>query len=233
MARILFIETATKVCSVALSEGDTIVGKKEVTIANSHAEMLSPFIQELFQEQNWKYKDIDAIAVSKGPGSYTGLRIGVSSAKGLCYSIDKPLISVSTLESMAAGMIQLHKNGETNTLFCPMIDATRMEVYSAIYDSDLNPVRGIEAQIINEDSFSEYFTNHKLYFSGDGADKCKELFSEQSNAIFMDEFEISSEYMLHIANKKLANKEFEDVAYFEPYYLKNFIAGKPRVKGLK
>jgi tRNA threonylcarbamoyladenosine biosynthesis protein TsaB len=233
MTKILYIETATKVCSVALSEEGKLVGIREITIANSHAEMLSTFVEELIIEQGWNYNDLDAIAVSKGPGSYTGLRIGVSSAKGLCYSLEKPLISVSTLQSMAKGMLEIISPIDENTLICPMIDARRMEVYSALFDTNNKEVRDIEAQIIDDSSFDKYFKNHILYFAGDGADKCKETFSSQPNARFLDEFEISSKYMIEIATEKFANNEFEDVAYFEPYYLKDFIAGKPRIKGLE
>jgi tRNA threonylcarbamoyladenosine biosynthesis protein TsaB len=233
MTKILYIETATKVCSVALSEEGKLVGIHETTIANSHAEVLSTFVEELVKEQGWDYKDLDAIAVSKGPGSYTGLRIGISSAKGLCYSLEKPLISVSTLQSMAKGMIEFINPFEENLLICPMIDARRMEVYSALFDPNNKEVRAIEAQIIDDNSFDEYFKNHILYFAGDGADKCKKTFSSKLNARFLDKFEVSSKHMIEIATKKFANKQFEDVAYFEPYYLKDFIAGNPRVKGLK
>ncbi len=232
MARLLYIETATKVCSVAISDGDRLVGIRENTVAYSHAEMLSPYIEELIKEHQWEYKDLDAIVVSKGPGSYTGLRIGVSSAKGLCYSLEIPLISLGTLQSMANGMRSMIKEDGT-AIICPMIDARRMEVYSALYDLNNKEIRGTEAQIIDEDSFSGLFKKHTIYFAGDGADKCKEIFTNQPHAKFLDDFQISSKYMVEIANKKFENKEFEDVAYFEPYYLKDFIAGKPKVKGLE
>ncbi len=228
MAKIIYIETATKICSVALSENGKLVGIRESKVSNSHAEMLSVFIEELMKKVNWKYADLDAVAVSMGPGSYTGLRIGVSSAKGLCYSLEKPLIAVSTLQSMAWGMAQ---NNE-NVLFCPMIDARRMEVYSAVFDKNNEEVRGIEAQIIDENSFADSLKEKVIYFAGDGAAKCKEVFANQPNARFLDEFEISSRYMIEIATKKYGQQQFEDVAYFEPYYLKDFIAGTPKVKGL-
>ena len=233
MTKILYIETATKVCSVALSERGKLVGIRESTIANSHSEVLSTFVEELIVEQEWNYNDLDAIAVSKGPGSYTGLRIGISSAKGLCYALEKPLISVSTLQSMAKGMLEIISPISKNILICPMIDARRMEVYSALFDTNNKEVRDIEAQIINNSSFDKYFENHILYFAGDGADKCKETFSSQQNAHFLDEFEISSKYMIEIATEKFENNKFENIAYFEPYYLKDFIAGKSRVKGLE
>lgn len=233
MTKILYIETATKVCSVALSDNGKLIALRESMVANSHAEMLTLFMEGLIKKVGWKYEDLDAIAVSMGPGSYTGLRIGVSSAKGLCYSLEKPLISVSTLKSMAFGMTKLTDINDENVLFCPMIDARRMEVYSAIFDSKNNEVRKIEAEIIDENSFSNYFKDHVIYFAGDGAEKCKSFFSGQPNARFLDDFQISSKYMLEIATQKFAQNQFEDIAYFEPYYLKDFIAGAPRVKGLK
>lgn len=233
MTKILYIETATKVCSVSLSDKGKCIALRESVVANSHAEMLTLFIEELMKKMEWKYEELDAIAVSMGPGSYTGLRIGISSAKGLCYSLEKPLISVGTLKSMALGMLDLIGINEQDALFCPMIDARRMEVYSAIFDHQNNEVRKIEAEIIDENSFSKYFKNHVIYFAGDGAEKCKSFFSDQTNARFLDDFQISSKYMVKNAAQKFEQKQFEDVAYFEPYYLKDFIAGVPRVKGLK
>lgn len=233
MTKILFIETATKVCSVALSDHGKCIGFRESLLANSHAEMLTTFIEELIKEVGWNYDDLDAISVSKGPGSYTGLRIGVSSAKGLCFSLEKPLISVSTLKSMAFGMAKLTDVNDKKNLICPMIDARRMEVYSAVFDKENNEVRKIEAQIIDENSFSEYLKNQIIYFAGDGAEKCKESFSKQDNARFLNDFQISSKDMIEIATLKFKENQFEDVAYFEPYYLKDFIAGTPRVKGLR
>lgn len=233
MTKILYIETATKVCSVALSENGRFIAIRESFDAYSHAEMLTTFIEELIKEATWNYDELDAIAVSKGPGSYTGLRIGVSSAKGLCYSLEKPLISVSTLKAMAFGMAILVDSKDEKILFCPMIDARRMEVYSAIFDKENNEVRKIEAEIIDENSLSGYLKDHIVYFAGDGAEKCKESFANQENARFLDDFQISSKDMIKIATQKFEQEQFEDVAYFEPYYLKDFIAGPPRVKGLK
>lgn len=233
MTKILYIETATKVCSVSLSDKGNCIALRESLVANSHAEMLTTFMEELVKEVGWEYDDLDAIAVSKGPGSYTGLRIGVSSAKGLCYSLEKPLIAISTLQSMAFGMAKLIGDTDEKVLFCPMIDARRMEVYSAIFNKENNEVRKIEAEIIDSDSLSEYLKDHIVYFAGDGAEKCKENFANQTNARFLDDFQISSIDMIEITIQKFEENQFEDVAYFEPYYLKDFVAGPPRVKGLR
>jgi len=233
MTKILHIETATQVCSVGISDKGKCIAIRESLLANSHAEMLTTFMAELIKEAGWKYDDLDAIAVSKGPGSYTGLRIGVSSAKGLCFSLEKPLISVSTLKAMAFGMAKLVGITDEKVLFCPMIDARRMEVYSAIFDKNNNEVRKIKAEIIDVDSLSDYLKDHIVYFAGDGAEKCKESFENQSNARFLDDFQITSKDMIEITTRKFEENQFEDVAYFEPYYLKDFIAGAPRVKGLK
>ncbi len=234
MAVILNIETSTQVCSVSLSIDGKTDAIKESHTKNSHAERLTIFAQQLLSEQAYTFNDLDAIAVSKGPGSYTGLRIGVSTAKGLCYSLDKPLIAITTLEAMAAGMIAKMKSDDiSNTLFCPMIDARRMEVYSALYSPDLSMHRKILAEIIDENSFREEFKDHKIVFGGDGAPKCAEILSKNPNAYVMDNFLCSSSYMGQLSEHKFREKDFEDVAYFEPYYLKDFVAGMPRVKGLK
>tara|TARA_Y100001954_G_scaffold239014_1_gene310350 strand:- start:1750 stop:2445 length:696 start_codon:yes stop_codon:yes gene_type:complete len=231
MAKILCIESATQVCSVTLADNNTIIASKESNIPNAHSELLSTFVDEIFKESDINLNELDAIAVSMGPGSYTGLRIGVSAAKGLCFSLEKPLISISTLQSMAAGMSSLTKGDDV--LYCPLIDARRMEVYSALFDAQNKEERGIQAEIIVKNSFQEFLTKSKVYFAGDGAEKCKEIVGQHSNAVFLDEFKMSSSSMIEIALKKYNEKDFENVAYFEPYYLKDFIAGKPKVKGLK
>lgn len=234
MAIILNIETSTQVCSVSLSIDGKTDAVKESHTKNSHAELLTIFAQQLLSEEGYAFKNLDAIAVSKGPGSYTGLRIGVSTAKGLCYSLDKPLIAITTLEAMAAGMIAQTKQDDfNNILFCPMIDARRMEVYSALYFPDLSMYRKILAEVIDENSFQEEFENHKIIFGGDGAPKCVEILSKYPNAVVLDNFLCSSSYMGQLAEQKFRDNDFEDVAYFEPYYLKDFVAGIPRVKGLK
>ena len=238
MGKILNIETSTRVCSVALAFDGEVAVMQESVVENSHARHITVFAEEVIYRAGITFKELDAIAVSKGPGSYTGLRIGVSTAKGFCYSLDKPLISVGTLRSLANGMIAKFKNEGKNPddyLFCPMIDARRMEVYSAVYDSSLNEVRKIEAEVIDEKSFGDLFEKGKrLVFMGDGAQKCKDILSEASgNAVFPQEFLASAAYMAPLAEKKLQQNDFEDTAYFEPFYLKDFIAGIPRVKGLR
>ena len=221
MALILLIETATKSCSVSLSFQNKIIAcKEEVNKQYSHAEKLNVFIASLFRKTDFFIKDLDVIAVSKGPGSYTGLRIGVSTAKGLCYALNVPLISVSTLKAMAFGMAQKEKSD----LYCPMIDARRMEVYNAFYNSTNNEIRGIQADIIEVDSYQKEL-NKKVLFFGDGAEKCKQMI-QHPNAKFIDRIFPSSKDMLEIANQKFAEKDFEDVAYFEPFYLKDFVAEK-------
>ena len=221
MALILLIETATKSCSVSLSSANKIIGcKEEVNEQYSHAEKLTIFITELFKTQDFTIKDLDAVAVSKGPGSYTGLRIGVSTAKGLCYALDIPLISVSTLKAMAFRMAQK----EESDLYCPMIDARRMEVYNAFYNSTNKEIRGIQADIIEGYSYQKELEKKVLFF-GDGAEKCKQTI-QHPNAKFLDDIFPSSKDMLEIANEKFAEKDFEDIAYFEPFYLKDFVTGK-------
>lgn len=234
MALILNIETSTQVCSVSLSLDGKTLGIQESNTKNSHAEQLTIFVQQVMSKEGYELKDLDAIAVSKGPGSYTGLRIGVSTAKGLCYSLDKPLIAISTLEAMAFGMIQSIKEEDLeNQLFCPMIDARRMEVYCALFDSKTSMVREIKAEIIDENSFANELKITTLVFGGDGASKCKEVLPQSQKTIFLDDFLPSSRFMSQLAEQKFIDNNFEDVAYFEPFYLKDFVAGIPRVKGLR
>jgi tRNA threonylcarbamoyladenosine biosynthesis protein TsaB len=234
MANILCIETATTACSVALTQDGKILSKKETTERNAHSAKLTLFIDETLKENKLAFSDLDAVTISKGPGSYTGLRIGVSTAKGLCYALDIPLIAINTLQSLAWGMAKKHTDDKSGhrTLFCPMIDARRMEVYAAVYDSNLKEVRETRADIIESNSFSDYLDNSRVIFFGDGADKCKEVISHP-NAVFVDNIFPSSANMAIPAFQKFGLKQFKDVAYFEPFYLKDFIAGIPRVKGLK
>jgi len=231
LAHILHIETATQVCSVALSANGILLQLRESSEKNSHSATVTLFIDEVMKSAGLAYKALDAVAISKGPGSYTGLRIGVSTAKGICYAIDKPLIAISTLQSMAAGA----KPGEPSHpyLLCPMIDARRMEVYTALYDPDLVPARDTRAEIIDESSFAEELKQHQVWFFGDGAAKCKPVLGNHPNARFLDDFQLSAANMIKLAEDKYARSEFEDVVYFEPYYLKDFIPGISKVKGLK
>ena len=223
MAIILNIETATKNCSVSLAKDGVMLSLVELNENNfSHAEKLHTFILETLKKAEKKMQDIDAVAVSSGPGSYTGLRIGVSAAKGLCFSLDKPLISITTLSSLA-NAIEVDK-GE---LIVPLLDARRMEVYSAVFSFEKKPIREIQAQIIDKDSFSEYLENGKTYFLGDGALKCKEMIHHE-NAIFLEGYFPSAKEMVGLSYQKFINNDFEDVAYFEPFYLKDFVAVKPK-----
>lgn len=233
MATILNIETSTRVCSVALSIDGEVVQLKESHTQNSHSEQITIFCDEVVKNQKLTFNDLDAIAVSKGPGSYTGLRIGVSTAKGLCYGLGIPLISVSTLEAMASGMISQNKESEEDTIFCPMIDARRMEVYTTLFSKSMTEIEPVTAKIIDDSSFSEYLINHQIIFGGDGASKCKDTLGKNSNAVFLENFHTSASYLAPIAENKFNSKSFEDTAYFEPYYLKDFVAGIPKVKGLR
>ncbi len=235
MAKILHIETATQICSVALSEGENIVLSRTSAVKNAHSSILTVFIDEIFRETGLNVHNLDAVSVSMGPGSYTGLRIGVSAAKGLCYAADKPLIAINTLEAMAWGIIKNTSENVENIgdyLFCPMIDARRMEVYSAIFNLRMESIREVRAEIIDEYSFADILSNQKMLFAGDGAEKCKTSLQASSNSLFLDAFEPSASYLIEIANRKFNEGQFENVAYFEPFYLKDFIAGSPKVKGL-
>ncbi|MCW9019961.1 MAG: tRNA (adenosine(37)-N6)-threonylcarbamoyltransferase complex dimerization subunit type 1 TsaB, partial [Flavobacteriales bacterium] len=212
--------------SIALSNENELLAIEEVGGAYSHAENVTNFIEKVVKKANINFNDIDAIAVSKGPGSYTGLRIGVSSAKGLCYALNKPLIAIDTLQAMALRMAK--QISVKNLFFCPMIDARRMEVYTAIYNANNELVEPISAKIIDENSFSKYLDNQKVMFFGDGAEKCKTLFSGNKNAFFNESVLPSAIEINELALKKLNNNQLEDVAYFEPFYLKDFIATTPK-----
>ncbi|WP_396602267.1 tRNA (adenosine(37)-N6)-threonylcarbamoyltransferase complex dimerization subunit type 1 TsaB [Algibacter sp. R77976] len=224
MSLILNLETATTNCSVSLSkDGETIVLKEDNDKSYSHAERLHVYINDVLKEAKITSSDLDAIAVSKGPGSYTGLRIGVSAAKGLCFALDKPLISIPTLEALA------HQVKMDEGVIVSMLDARRMEVYSAIYDSNYNSIRETQAQILDESSFSDYLEQGKVYFVGNGVEKTKTLITH-ANAVFIEDRLPSANQMSLLAYNKFQNAEIEDVAYFEPYYLKDFVALKPKKK---
>ncbi|HTH82104.1 MAG TPA: tRNA (adenosine(37)-N6)-threonylcarbamoyltransferase complex dimerization subunit type 1 TsaB [Mucilaginibacter sp.] len=219
---ILQIETATTVCSVALAKDGVVLAYRQIDERNIHAEIITLFINELIAEAGIQYKSIDAIAVSSGPGSYTGLRIGISTAKGLCYALDKPLIAVETLAAMADG-IRAEENIDNKILLCPMIDARRMEVYTALFDATGKNIKPTAAEIIDENSFSEQLQNNRILFFGDGAEKCRELLGKNPNARFLTNFANSAKYITQKAAQKFAERDFEDVAYFEPFYLKDFL----------
>ncbi len=223
MAIILNIETSTTNCSVSIGIHGEIKMLKELNEASySHSENLHVFIKEVLKDASLSFDTIDAIAVSKGPGSYTGLRIGVSAAKGLCFSLDKPLISISTLESLAY-QLKIEEG-----FLLPLLDARRMEVYSAIFNEKYEQVRETKAEIINENSFLEFLKKNNVYFIGSGAEKCKNII-KHSNAIYTDEIYIpSAKEMIQLAEEKFKISDFENVAYFEPYYLKDFVTTKPK-----
>ena len=221
MIYILNIETATKNCSVSLAKnGETIFCREIAEQGYSHAEKLHVFIEEILKETGVSAQDLKAIAVSKGPGSYTGLRIGVSTAKGLCYALEIPLISVDTLQVLAEQVVI------ENGLIVPMIDARRMEVYSAIFDANHNKIMEVQAEILTEESYAEI--TEALYFIGDCQEKCKTVLTK-SNFHFLPEIIYpSANEMSILSYEKFAKNEFEDVAYFEPFYLKDFLIAKPK-----
>ena len=230
---ILCLETATPVCSVALNDGCCTLALRETEGQNAHSEKITNFIREVMETAGIDYKQLDAVAVSKGPGSYTGLRIGVSTAKGICYAADLPLMAIDTLEAMAHGMkAKLGNQITENDLLIPMIDARRMEVYAAVFDANLNKIEDTAALVIDENSFEELRKDHHLWLFGDGAPKLSKLFENQPTITIIDGFKPSAAYMRPLADSALREHKFVDVAYFEPFYLKDFIAGKPHVKGL-
>ncbi len=219
MAFILNIETATKNCSVSLANEGKTIACKEIAEQNfSHAEKLHVFIEELLQENNLTYKDLKAIAVSQGPGSYTGLRIGVSSAKGLCYALNIPLIAIDTLESLA------RKITISDGIIISMIDARRMEVYSAIFNVDYAKIRKVKAEIIDSNSYSHI--NETIHLVGDGISKFKDVLTEGKFVFHEDELYPSANEMSLLSFEKYKKSDFVDVAYFEPYYLKDFMLNK-------
>jgi len=229
MPTIINIETSTDVCSVSLCKDNKVVSLRENKEGLNHAKMLTLFVDELLKENKLDIKDLDAIGVSKGPGSYTGLRIGVSTAKGLCYGAQIPLIAIGTLQAMSVDAINKYNNTEEDTWFCPMIDARRMEVFCAFYDKNNKIQKDISAEIIDEKSFEEILNNRKVVFFGNGAEKCKNSITHK-NAIFIDNIQASAANMAALSNESFINKQFEDVAYFEPFYLKDFVATTPKKK---
>ncbi|MCF6308541.1 MAG: tRNA (adenosine(37)-N6)-threonylcarbamoyltransferase complex dimerization subunit type 1 TsaB [Flavobacteriaceae bacterium] len=219
MATILCLETATINCSVSISVNGKIVALEEINNNQySHAEKLHLFIEDVLHKAKINKLQLDAVAVSKGPGSYTGLRIGVSSAKGLCFALDIPLISIPTLESLS------YQVNIDDGILIPMLDARRMEVYSAVFSSDYKELRQTEAQILDTYSFAEYLEKTKVYFIGDGVEKFKNI-CQHPHAIFVENKFPSANQMGLLAEEKYKKSDIEDVAYFEPYYLKDFISG--------
>ncbi len=222
MSYILNIETATKNCSVSISKSGELVALEELNDGNySHAEKLHVFIESVLKKAAISFSDLDAVSVGKGPGSYTGLRIGVSAAKGLCFGLEIPLMAIETLTILANSI------SVTDGVLVPMLDARRLEVYSAVFAPDYQQIRETQAQIIDETSFVEYLNKGKVYFLGDGAEKCKEIIKHE-NAVFIDGKSPSTNEMARLSYEKLKKNDIEDVAYFEPYYLKDFVGTKPK-----
>ncbi len=239
MPTILHIETTTKACSVGLSSNGSMLALIEsVDRDYSHSSKLTLFIDEVLHNANIKPADVDAVAVSRGPGSYTGLRIGVSAAKGFCYALGIPLIAIDTMKSLSilaschiASQPGMVPAAALEALFCPMIDARRMEVYYSLFKHDYTLVQETKAEVIDKNSFLELLRDNKIFFFGDGAEKCKAV-TESYNALFINDIWPSARGMIAEAEKKYMDGDFADLAYFEPFYLKDFVAGKPKVKGL-
>ena len=225
MAYILTIETSTEVCSAALFKNDQLVAHKEEGGQYSHAEKLAVFIESLFQESELTPQDLSAVAVSRGPGSYTGLRIGVSMAKGLCFALNIPLISIDTLKSMAWGLAHIKME---KALLCPMIDARRMEVYAALFTSSLENIKAVEAIVVEPHFLQKELEENDVYIFGNGAEKCVPVLNNP-NLKYIENQHPSASKMGELAMEKFSRNHFEDVAYFEPFYLKDFIA----IKGKK
>lgn len=227
MSCILHIETSTNVCSVAVSEDGKVIFDKADRTGNNHAEALGSFVDEALSFADSHAIPVDAVAVSGGPGSYTGLRIGVSMAKGVCYALDIPLLSVPTLELMSVPVLLRHEDIEDNALLCPMIDARRMEVYAALYDRALKPVRGIQADVVDADTYRQWLDGRPVYFFGNGAAKCMETINHP-NAKLIEGIEPLAKWMMPLAERKMLNDQREDVAYYVPFYLKDFVAKMPK-----
>jgi tRNA threonylcarbamoyladenosine biosynthesis protein TsaB len=226
MSCILHIETSTDVCSVALSQDGQSIFSKEDFQGHSHAVSLGVFVEEALSFADSHAIPVDAVAVSCGPGSYTGLRIGVSMAKGVCYGRNLPLIALPTPKVLSVPVL-LREELPDDALLCPMIDARRMEVYAAVYDRALSPVREIAADIVDEHSYLNFLEAHPVYFFGNGAAKCRAQITHP-NAHFLEEVNPLAKWMFPLAEKAFAEGDFKDVAYFEPFYLKEFVASKPK-----
>lgn len=226
MSCILHIESTTTVCSVALSQDGACLFEKANYDGPQHNTLLAPYAEEALSFADSHAIPLDAVAVSCGPGSYTGLRIGVSTAKGLCYGRNVPLIAVGTLELLCVPVLLYHDLPE-DALICPMLDARRMEVYSAVYDRALGVKRKIEATVVTPDSYIEFLEQEPVYFFGNGAAKCQEVI-RHPNAHFIDKIVPLAKNMIPLAEKAVAQQKYADVAYFEPFYLKQFVTTKPK-----
>jgi len=227
---IICLETSTLLCSVALCDSSGMVALRESADGKSHASLLTVFIGELLDEAGISAMDLEAVAVSKGPGSYTGLRIGVSAAKGIAYAASIPLIGIDTTLSMFHGisdMPERNSSADDSALFVPMLDARRMEVYYSIFTGNGEIYREVSAEVIDENSFNDIPQETRLVFFGDGAEKCRGIL-KGDNKIFIENFRISAAHMYKPAYKAFREKRFEDTAYFEPFYLKDFITSRPK-----
>jgi tRNA threonylcarbamoyladenosine biosynthesis protein TsaB len=222
---ILSLETATNVCAVALHKEGKLLVEKTLAMPQAHSTQLTVLIQQTLQEAGAKTQDLQAVAVSKGPGSYTGLRIGVSVGKGLCFALQIPLIAVHTLQALAYPLLAPHT---PDTLFCPMLDARRMEVYCAVWDGAGKEILPTEAKIIDQDAFADLLQNHQMLYFGDGAGKCKDLI-KHPNAVFLDNILPTADAIGQLAYPKLITQQTEDLAYFEPLYLKDFVNNMPKI----
>lgn len=227
MSCILNIDTSTEVCSVAVSEDGACIFHEEDRAGHNHAEKLGRFVDEALSFIDNHAIPLDAVAVSCGPGSYTGLRIGVSMAKGICYGRDVKLIAVPTLELLCTPVLLRELAVEEDALLCPMLDARRMEVYAQVFDRALHEVRPIHADVVEADTYKEYLDAHPVYFFGNGAMKCREVI-QHPNARFVEGIEALAKSMMPLAERRFLRGEFEDVAYFVPFYLKDFVAKQPR-----
>lgn len=227
MSPILVIETSTEICSVALTVDGLLLDMIESKEGQNHAKLVTVFAEDLLKRNNLSSKNLAAVAVSKGPGSYTGLRIGVSTAKGICYALQLPLIAVGTLEAMTHHVV-LHRTTlgvpeNRNILFCPMIDARRMEVFSMLFDARGSVVRPISAVVVDELFLAQELKENIVVFFGNGAEKCKNVITS-AHAVFIGNIEASAKYSCDLAWQLYNKNQFEDVAYFEPFYLKDFVA---------
>jgi len=227
---LLSLDTSIRGCSVAVHADSVLLANYDLYTDRSSSAMLTTLMKSAVEHAGYKLSDLDAIAVAKGPGSYTGLRVGVSTAKGLCYALDKPLIAVNTLEAMSLQVIPFFPKG---TLFCPMIDARRMEVYASVFNSEYEIVQKTEAIIMDEKSFTDLLKDHKIVFFGDGAAKCQVLLLENPNAIFLgEEIRPSAKTVGKLAAKSFEENNFENLASFEPFYLKDFMTPPSRKAAL-
>lgn len=223
MALILSLETSASSCAVALHHEKALVSALEINEPQTHATRLAGLIHDVFKESGFHLRQLNAVAVSAGPGSYTGLRIGTSTAKGICYAYNIPLIAVNTLDVLTVDFLEQH--GNKKGLLCPMIDAKRMEVYCQVVDARFNVVQPVEAKVIDEASFSELLKDHEMFFFGDGAAKCSAVITHR-NAVFVDHIRPAAPVLGRMASEKFEKREFEDLVAFTPFYLKDFVAKK-------